>query len=200
MYVIFCSSLNMHILCPKFGYCVKHEKNLAYILCFKCKYYTISFSFSFLKYFLSQCLQKQRWRYSIQWTNHVVMELGWQWTQFCITFMVRLGPIRTETKSLQFWYNFYYQLYFIYVKVLICGSCKDLPLHHFSFGLLKSTKNYNAYIINIQYNWVNAIPTHSIVITHYIHQQNNIFIIFVNVLILHYFHRKSHSLVMNWTH
>jgi hypothetical protein len=51
-------------------------------------------------------------------------------------------------------------------------------------------------IINIQYNWVNAIPTHSIMITRYIHQQKKFLIIFVNVLILHYLHTKTYFLTM----
>jgi hypothetical protein len=44
--------------------------------------------------------------------------------------------------------------------------------------------------------WVNDILTHLIVIIHCIHQQNNALIIFVNMLILHYFHPKMHFLVV----
>jgi hypothetical protein len=44
--------------------------------------------------------------------------------------------------------------------------------------------------------WVNDIPTHSIVIIHCVHQQINVFIIFVNMLILHYFHPKMHFLIV----
>ncbi len=46
MFIKFCSLLNMHILCPTFGYCMKHEKNLANILCIRCEYYTICFTFN----------------------------------------------------------------------------------------------------------------------------------------------------------
>jgi hypothetical protein len=47
----------------------------------------------------------------------------------------------------------------------------------FRLGLLESSKNYNTYIVNtdIVKIWVNAIPTHSIVIIHYVHQQNKYF-------------------------
>jgi len=34
-----------------------------------------------------------------------------------------------KTKSMQFPFHFYYQLYFIYVKVLICWYYKYLPFH-----------------------------------------------------------------------
>ncbi len=44
--------------------------------------------------------------------------------------------------------------------------------------------------------WVNVVHTHSIVITHCAHQQNNTFIIFLNMLILHYLHPKTHFLVV----
>jgi hypothetical protein len=45
-------------------------------------------------------------------------------------------------------------------------------------GLLKSPKKYNTYIAISNTNvkiWVNVIPTHSIMIIHYIHQQNKYF-------------------------
>jgi hypothetical protein len=35
-------SLNVHILCPTFGYCINHPKKLTNILCFKCGYYKIN--------------------------------------------------------------------------------------------------------------------------------------------------------------
>jgi hypothetical protein len=59
---------------------------------------------------------------------------------------------------------------------------------------MSSISNTNAKI------WVNDIPTHLIVITHYVHQQSNAFIIFVNVLILHCFHPKTHFLVVKCIH
>jgi hypothetical protein len=45
-------------------------------------------------------------------------------------------------------------------------------------GLLNNLEKYNTYIVNIQYkrqNMVNIIPTHSIVIIHYVHEQNKYF-------------------------
>jgi hypothetical protein len=36
--------LNMHILCPTFGYCTNHPKNLGDILCFKGGYCKIIFN------------------------------------------------------------------------------------------------------------------------------------------------------------
>jgi len=44
--------------------------------------------------------------------------------------------------------------------------------------------------------WVNAIPRHSIVITWCVHQQSNTLIIFLNMLILHYFHTKTYFLIV----
>ncbi len=40
-FIIIIFSLNMHVLCPTFGYCTNHPKNLIDILCFKCGYYKI---------------------------------------------------------------------------------------------------------------------------------------------------------------
>ncbi len=79
---------------------------------------------------------------------------------------------------MQFPYNFYYQLYFIYVKVLICKYCKYLPFHHLGYGYQKVQKTtiFRLSISNTNVEvWVNVIPTHSIVIIHDIHQQNKYF-------------------------
>ncbi len=80
-----------------------------------------------------------------------------------------------KTNSMQFPYNFYHQLYFIYVKVLIYKYCKYLPLHHLGYSYQKVSKTtiFKLSISNkIVEVWVNVIPTHSIMIIHYIHQQN----------------------------
>ncbi len=50
-----------------------------------------------------------------------------------------------------------------------------LALSSFRLRLLESLENYNTYIVNIQYkcrSMGECIPTHSIVIIHWIHQQN----------------------------
>ncbi len=83
-----------------------------------------------------------------------------------------------KTKSMQFPCNFYYQLYFIYVKVLMCKYCKYLPLHHlgYNYQKVKKTTIFRLSIFNTNVEvWVNVIPTHSIMIIHYVHQQNKNF-------------------------
>ncbi len=66
-------------------------------------------------------------------------------------------------------------------------------------GLLESPKNYNTYIVIIQYKcqvWVNVIPTYSIVIIHCVHQQNKYSRRILKCVILHYLHPKMYFLAV----
>ncbi len=108
-----------------------------------------------------------------------MVELERKWTYILQYPHDKIGvPLELKckkTKSMQFPYNFYYQLYFIYVKVLICRYCKYLPLHHLGQGYQKVQKTtiLTLSISNTSVEvWVNVIPRHSIVIILCVHHQN----------------------------
>jgi hypothetical protein len=67
-------------------------------------------------------------------------------------------------------------------------------------GLLESPKNYNTYIVNIQYKfvevWVNQFLHIQLWLFTTYSNKTNTLIIFLNVLILHYMHPKMHFLIV----
>jgi hypothetical protein len=91
IFVIFCSSSNMHILCPTFGYCVKHERNPVNILCFKCKYYNILFYF----FVLNNSHHNVRKNKDEGIAHNGPIMLWWRLNdngpRFCNAFMIKLG-------------------------------------------------------------------------------------------------------------
>jgi hypothetical protein len=102
---------NIWVLCETW-------KNPNNILCLRCKYCTILFYLFFYKKFSSQG-QKQKMK-----ILHIMDQShyggAWKWTQILHYFHNKIGVLLElkckKTKSMQFPYNFYYQLYFIYVK------------------------------------------------------------------------------------
>ncbi len=72
-----------------------------------------------------------------------------------------------------------------------------LALPSLRLRLLKKLENDNTYIVNSHYKCQSMGECNLYTLncdSHYIHQQNKILIIFLNVLILHYLHPKTHLL------
>ncbi len=128
IFFIFCSSSNIHILCPTFGFCVKHEINPTNSLCFKGKYYTLLFHF----FFPSNSRYDVRKNKDEGIAHNGPIILWWSLNdngpRFCNAFMIKLGPHWNWNVK----------------KPSPCNSHIISTTNYIS-------NTYNSYVVNIQY-------------------------------------------------
>jgi hypothetical protein len=146
----------MHILCPKFGYCVKHEKNPMNSLCFKCKYYTILFFF----FLLSNSHHNVHKNKDEGIAHNGPIMLWWRLNdngpKFCNALMIKLGPYWNWNVKKPSPCNSHIILLLIIFylhKGFNIRALHRLAPPSLKLRLPKSLKNFNTFVVNIWYKW-----------------------------------------------